>query len=100
MAEPREAGELRILGQLSPGQDLGTVTAKLAAEVAAPRLGVCTEPLPWYSGASPWGGAICNPGMIVTLMLRARQREGRRVHADDASVHEGVIAALGGVGAR
>jgi hypothetical protein len=73
MAEPRETGELRILGKLSARDDLGTVTARLAAEVAAPRLGVCTEPLPWYSGASPWGGAICNPGMIVTLMFNARQ---------------------------
>jgi hypothetical protein len=34
---------------------------------------VCTEPLPWYSGASPWGGAICNPGMTVTLMFNAKQ---------------------------
>jgi hypothetical protein len=79
LAEPRDAGELRILGKLSPGDDLGTVTARLAAEVAAPRLAVCTEPLAWYSGASPWGGAICNPGMIVTLMFNARQP---RAHGD------------------
>jgi hypothetical protein len=73
LTEPREAGELRILSKLAPGDDLGTVTTRLTSEIAAPRLSVCTEPLPWYSGASPWGGAICNPGMTVTLMFNARQ---------------------------
>lgn len=72
IAEPREAGELRILADLSPGDDLGTKTARLTAAEVAPRLGVCTEPLPWYSGASPWGGPIANPGMLVHLMYQTR----------------------------
>jgi hypothetical protein len=79
LAEPRDAGELRVLARLSSGDDLGTVTTRLSAEAAAPRLGVCTEPLPWYTAASPWGGPICNPGMIVTLMFNARQP---RAHGD------------------
>jgi hypothetical protein len=73
MAEPREAGELRILEALSVGQDLGTSVERLPMAALAPRLAVCTEPLPWYSGASPWGGPIANPSAIVTIMFNARQ---------------------------
>jgi hypothetical protein len=29
---------------------------------------VLTEPLPWYEGASPWGGPIANPGLVVHIM--------------------------------
>lgn len=72
MAEPREAGELRILAALAPGQELASMRTRLTSKAAAPRLGVCTEPLPWYSGPSPWGGAIANPGMIVTIMYAAQ----------------------------
>ena len=50
--------------------------ARLTPEEVAPRLAVCTEPLPWYTGASPWGGPIANPGQIVHLMFHARQPRG------------------------
>ncbi len=73
IAERREAGELRILEALTVGQDLGTSVSRLTTAELAPRLGVCTEPLPWYSGASPWGGPIANPSAIVTIMFNARQ---------------------------
>ena len=76
MAEPREAGELRILAALSPGDDLGTSTERLTEREVGPRLAVCTEPLPWYSGASPWGGRIASPSAIVTIMFTARQPRG------------------------
>ncbi len=76
MAEPREAGELRILEALSVGQHLGTSVERLPMAALASRLEVCTEPLPWYSGASPWGGPIANPSAIVTLMFNARQPRG------------------------
>jgi hypothetical protein len=73
LAEPREPGELRILADLAQSEDLGTTTYRITSAATAPRLGVCTEPLPWYSGPSPWGRPIANPGTIVSLMFEARQ---------------------------
>jgi hypothetical protein len=73
VAEPREQGELRILEALSVGHDLGTSIERLPLAALKPRLEVCTEPLPWYSGVSPWGGPIANPSAMVTIMFNARQ---------------------------
>jgi hypothetical protein len=68
MAEPREAGELRILAQHTAGDEIRPTTARLRTVDVAARLEVCTEPLDWYTGASPWGGPIANPSGIVHLM--------------------------------
>ena len=27
-----------------------------------------TEPLPWYTGASPWGGPVASPSTVVSLL--------------------------------
>jgi hypothetical protein len=72
LAEPREQGELRILSHLAAGDELPTVPTRLTDSDAAPRLAALTEPLPWYTGASPWGGPIVNPGLLVHLMVAAQ----------------------------
>jgi hypothetical protein len=38
------------------------------------RLDALTEPLSWYTGESPWGGAIVNPGLLVHMMVQAQRR--------------------------
>lgn len=72
LSEPREQGELRMLAHLTPGFVSPTVTARLDAADIAPRLGALTESLPWYTGASPWGGPIANPGLVVHLMVNVQ----------------------------
>jgi hypothetical protein len=70
LAESREVGELRILEHLAAGTKIPSMPTRLSAAEAAPRLKVITEPLDWYAGASPWGGAIANPGLVVHAMVR------------------------------
>ncbi len=72
LAEPREAGEMRMLAHLSPGDTFEPVRVQLSEKDAAPRLAAITEPLEWYSGASPWGGSIVGPGLLVHLMTQAQ----------------------------
>ena len=75
VAEPREAGEMRILAHLSPGDAGAPVAVNLSRErEAKPRLGAITEPLEWYTGASPWGGPVVNPGLLVHLMVQVQRR--------------------------
>jgi hypothetical protein len=82
VAEPREAGEMRILAHLSPGQECDPVTVRLAGDrEEKPRLDAITEPLDWYTGASPWGGAIVNPGLLVHLMVRVERKLGMPLDA-------------------
>jgi hypothetical protein len=75
VAEPREAGEQRILGHLALGDAGAPVTVNLARErEAKPRLEAITEPLDWYAGASPWGGPVVNPGLLVHMMVQVQRR--------------------------
>jgi hypothetical protein len=70
LAEPRTAGELRILDHLQVGFETPDATpTRLTTRAAKPRLRVITEPMPWYDGASPWGGSIANPGLVVHMMV-------------------------------
>jgi hypothetical protein len=65
-----------MLGHLPLG-DVGAPVAvrlDLAAREPRARLDVITEPLDWYTGPSPWGGPILNPGLIVHLMVQAQRR--------------------------
>jgi hypothetical protein len=78
LTEPREEGELRILAGLVPGSDVAPVRTRLRAEEAAPRLRVITEPTSWYASASPWGGTIANPGLVVHLLTQAQRHMGLR----------------------
>ena len=68
LAEPRDAGELRILSQLSPC-DMETVQARLSRDVVAARAKAVTEPLDWYTKDSPWGAPIVSPTLVVHLMV-------------------------------
>jgi hypothetical protein len=68
LREPRAAGELRMFSHLRAGAAAGPVPTRLKPEVASSRQRVLTEPLPWYEGASPWGGPIANPGLVVHIM--------------------------------
>lgn len=75
VAEPREPGEMRILGHLALGDAGAPATVNLSRErEAKPRLEAITEPLGWYTGASLWGGAIVNPGLLVHLMVQVQRR--------------------------
>jgi hypothetical protein len=76
LAEPREEGERRILARVSPGAEIEPVRTTLTAETSKPRLAVVTEPSDWYTGPSPWGGAIVNPGLLVHLMVAAQRNMG------------------------
>ncbi len=72
LAEPRNKGELRMLAHLVPGSEVAPVTTSLTWKVARPRLDAITEPLPWYEGDSPWGGAVVNPGLLVHMMTQGQ----------------------------
>lgn len=76
LAEPRQAGEQRMLGHLALG-DVGApvpVRLDLNDRQIRARLDVITEPLDWYTGPSPWGGPIVNPGLVVHMMVQVQPR--------------------------
>jgi hypothetical protein len=75
LAEPREPGDQRILGNLAPGDVGPPVTVRLAGQrEVKPRLAAITEPLDWYTGVSPWGGPVVNPGLLVHMMVKVQRR--------------------------
>src|SRR3972149_1280789 len=41
---------------------------------AKPGLAAIPEPLDWYTGASPWGGPVVNPGLLVHMMVQVQRR--------------------------
>lgn len=78
LLQQRKPGELRILEHLR----VGTVGEPQAARIEPDesRGSARTEPLPWYSGASPWGGAIASPQIAVHLMRSAERGLDLRRH--------------------
>jgi hypothetical protein len=74
LAEEREAGEQRILGHLAIGDVGEPVKVRLTAADVRARLDAITEPLEWYTGDSPWGGAIVEPGLLVHMMVQVQRR--------------------------
>ena len=44
-----------------------------------------TEPLDWYTGVSPWGGPIVNPGLVVHMMVSVQRR--MRLPADAVGLY-------------
>jgi hypothetical protein len=74
LAEEREAGEQRILGHLTLGDVGEPVMVRLTAVDAKARLDAITEAMDWYTGESPWGGAIVGPGLLVQMMTKVQQR--------------------------
>jgi hypothetical protein len=85
LEEPRDAGEMRILKHLFSGMELPAVPTRISAAEAAPRLRAITEPLDWYTGASPWGGPIANPGLLVHLMVAVQS--GLRLKIDAVGLY-------------
>lgn len=73
LAESREAGEMRLLADVHPGDAIAPRRTRCTRADADPRLAVVTEPLDWYTGASPWDDPILNPGMVVHIMVAAQR---------------------------
>ena len=68
---PVEPGELRILRSMKPGDVLGDyprLAVNAERQYSAIRQGAMTEPLDWYTAASPWGGPIASPSAVVGLL--------------------------------
>ena len=63
-------GELRILADASVGDQFATVEVRVSQEEMDRRLDLTTDPLPWYRGPSPWGGAVATTANLVTAMMQ------------------------------
>jgi hypothetical protein len=77
-------GELRILADSSIGDQFPESEVSVTEEMMERRLKVITDPLPWYEGESPWGGAIAPPATVTYLMYLpsvAYLRQVRRIEA-------------------
>lgn len=61
-------GELRILAASSAGDRFPEVEVSVTQESIEERLRLSTDPLPWYAGPSPWGGAIATTCNMVDVM--------------------------------
>jgi hypothetical protein len=82
---PAEPGELRILSAMKPGDLLGDYRLTINAERQHSIIGhgEMTEPLDWYTAASPWGGPIASPSAVVGLLytqLLADAKEAMGAH--------------------
>lgn len=65
-----DPSSLRILegisaGNLLPGHEVTLDPAHLRARIEA---GALTEPIDWYTEASPWGASVANPSTMVQLL--------------------------------
>jgi len=89
---PEDPAELRILKALRPGDVLGE--CRSAADGARQRAvidgGAMTEPLDWYTGASPWGRPIAAPSAVVSLLYADLLRGIR----DSMGEHVGLFGAI------
>jgi len=81
-----DPSELRILKSLTPGMSLGAEKVRLGPERQRERIEreLCSGPLDWYTGPSPWGGPIAAPSAAVELLWAAptrafREHTGRAV---------------------
>lgn len=69
---PVDPARLRILAAVQPGDSLGELMVPVNADRQRTLVeqAYLTEPLPWYSGSSPWGGPIASPSTVVDLLYR------------------------------
>lgn len=93
-----DSSSLRLLKGVEAGQALGraemTITrAEQDAQIAS---GANNEPMAWYQGASPWGGAIASIGSTAALMFRFLTGDGVRHHHDRISSYIGDAAGMFG----
>ena len=67
---PVDPGRLRMLRALRPGDLIGDLPVAVNAgrQLSLIAGGTMTEPLPWYAGASPWGGPVASPSAVVDLL--------------------------------
>ncbi len=65
-----DPSELRILRAIGRGTPLGEARVRLGPERQRERIerGLCSGPLDWYTGASPFGGPIAAPSSLVELL--------------------------------
>ncbi len=89
---PVDPAQLRILAGFGPGTVLGEVTLSPDGERQQHRIARhgMTEPLDWYTGPSPWGGAIAAPSAVVDL-LYARLLEHAKASMGE---HVGLFGAI------
>jgi len=90
---PAEPGELRILRAMKPGEVLGDyprLTVNAERQYSAIRQGAMTEPLDWYTSASPWGGPVASPSAVVGL-LYTRLLDGAK---EAMGAHVGLFGAI------
>lgn len=89
---------LRMLKGVKPGQRLGRVQmmARAADQDSAIASGSSNEPLPWYQGASQWGGPIASVGSTAALMFRLLVGDGETHHHDRISPHIGDASGMFG----
>ncbi|MBM4334329.1 MAG: hypothetical protein FJ108_00255 [Deltaproteobacteria bacterium] len=80
-----DPGELRMLRGLAPGTSLGETKVRLGPERQRERIerGLCSGPLGWYTGPSPFGGPIAAPSALVEL-LWAPPTKALRPHVGEA----------------
>ena len=73
---PCEPRELRLLRALAPGVKLGEAQVRLGPERQRERIarGLCSGPLDWYTGPSPFGGPIAAPSALVELLWASPTR--------------------------
>jgi hypothetical protein len=84
-----DAGQMRILGGLKVGDQFEESDVILTQAAMGERMKEITEPLEWYAGPSPWGGAIATPAAMVQLLYAS----------PIASLHVKLGAAVGLFGA-
>ncbi len=67
---PVDPAELRMLRDVHAGDSLGEITVLLNGDEQRRLVaeGLITEPLEWYTEASPWGGPIASPSATVRLL--------------------------------
>lgn len=71
MARPLDrfdVGELRILSGVGPGFRFDPQRVVTTMEQQQARLAVCTEPIAWFSGDSPWGGPVVMLAPMVQML--------------------------------
>lgn len=63
-----EQDKLRILAGLRVGDELPSQDVTITQETVDKALETITDPLDWYKGDSPWGGAIAPPSVMYGAM--------------------------------
>ncbi|MGH2611070.1 MAG: hypothetical protein ACRDHF_18465, partial [Tepidiformaceae bacterium] len=63
-----EVGDLRILKNVTAGQEFTPVTVQVSPAAQAGRMPIITEKLDWYESNSLWGGAVATPATMVQLL--------------------------------